>query len=557
MATDPSFIVGLDFGTTFSGIAWSIANGTDRVEVITRWPGGGNRNWMKVPSSILYDDFSTKWGYQTGTSTEAFRGFKLLLDENEETPYKPSLDTKKLFTKYEKDAFTVTADFLRRLVHHIKEILCQSNGISAQRLQTRFVLTVPAVWSDKAQNETLRAAQKSGIPAEDVTLISEPEAAALYTLRATQPHPIAVNDVFTVCDAGGGTVDLISYRIVRLEPLVLAEVVKGTGRVCGSILLDQGFQLLLEKKMGTRGYANLSARSKEIAMTYWQDRVKHSFAGNCDDDFEVADYFIPVPGACDNPKIPIEDGLFQLTSDDVAGIFAPVIRDIECLVAEQLNGIKAAKRSPKAIILVGGFGSSEFLYRRLKESNPGLTILQPPDAWSAIVSGAVLHGLDINHVESRIARRNYGVAYDTLYIHGVHESNEKYWDDLRERYKVQDRMKWYIKKFSKISENEPIKTPFIRTIRTIRVDHILFEDNLLFCNNDSPPDKKNKDCMRLCTLETDLSTVPRQLFHRKRTSKGVEYWEVQYELVITPTSATLLFELKFNGVAYGCVRAKY
>lgn len=56
------------------------------------------------------------------------------------------------------------------------------------------------------------------------------------------------NDVFIVCDAGGGTVvrlrqseiatllnskqDLISYQIKTLEPLILAEVTEGTGTSC-------------------------------------------------------------------------------------------------------------------------------------------------------------------------------------------------------------------------------------------------------------------------------------------------------------------------------------
>ncbi len=40
-------------------------------------------------------------------------------------------------------------------------------------------------------------------------LITEPEGAAEYALRSIRPNTMKVGDCFTVCDAGGGTVDLV------------------------------------------------------------------------------------------------------------------------------------------------------------------------------------------------------------------------------------------------------------------------------------------------------------------------------------------------------------
>jgi hypothetical protein len=63
-----------------------------------------------------------------------------------------------------------------------------------------------------------------------VTLIKEPEAAALYTLHVLQDRALAVGDALVICDAGGGTVDLISYEITKLAPkLELKELVPGKG----------------------------------------------------------------------------------------------------------------------------------------------------------------------------------------------------------------------------------------------------------------------------------------------------------------------------------------
>lgn len=73
----------------------------------------------------------------------------------------------------------------------------------------------------------MQAAKKAGI--HPVTLIKEPEAAALYTLTS-HDHSIKAGDSFVLCDAGGGTADLITYEVKNTQPLQLAELVPGEGQ---------------------------------------------------------------------------------------------------------------------------------------------------------------------------------------------------------------------------------------------------------------------------------------------------------------------------------------
>ena len=62
-----------------------------------------------------------------------------------------------------------------------------------------------------------------------MTLIKEPEAAALYTMHSLD-FALDIGDAFVVCDAGGGPVDLISYEIEGIAPqLKLKELVPGSG----------------------------------------------------------------------------------------------------------------------------------------------------------------------------------------------------------------------------------------------------------------------------------------------------------------------------------------
>lgn len=65
------------------------------------------------------------------------------------------------------------------------------------------------------------------------------------------------------------------------------------------------------------------------------------------------------------------------------------------------------------------------------------------------------------------------------------------------------------------------------------------------------------DVCNHCELEADLSKIPKELFEKRRNSKGVEFYHVDYQLVLIPTSASLLFELWVNGMSYGSVRARY
>jgi len=82
-------------------------------------------------------------------------------------------------------------------------------------------------------------------------IISEPEAAAVYALDAMDPDTINIGDTFVLCDAGGGTVDLISYTVLQLKPVLkISEATTGSGTLCGSSFLNRFFQRFLEDRLG-------------------------------------------------------------------------------------------------------------------------------------------------------------------------------------------------------------------------------------------------------------------------------------------------------------------
>ena len=59
-------VVGVDFGTTFTAVAWAESSHPEQIEVLKNWPTAGQLVGEQVPSEIAYndddpDDFS--WGY--------------------------------------------------------------------------------------------------------------------------------------------------------------------------------------------------------------------------------------------------------------------------------------------------------------------------------------------------------------------------------------------------------------------------------------------------------------------------------------------------------------
>ena len=70
-------------------------------------------------------------------------------------------------------------------------------------------------------------------------------------MQGLDPHGLEVGESFVLCDAGGGTVDLISYTITDLKPILkVREAAPGTGGLCGSPFLNRRFGEFLEERLG-------------------------------------------------------------------------------------------------------------------------------------------------------------------------------------------------------------------------------------------------------------------------------------------------------------------
>ncbi|KAK5678546.1 hypothetical protein LTS10_008990 [Elasticomyces elasticus] len=592
---DDTLVIGIDFGTTYSGVAaaYSLSpESPDELNIIKTWPGGNN-TLDKVPSEVAYSGHHTaastsrasdlnsngkrkfkafkeepiksstlgqmRWGLQIKPDEYRLSYLKLFLDPNQKVPDHMNLsDHRHQLMACGKNVDTIVAEYLSALVAHTKVILGRrytQEFVATTKLM--FVLTVPAVWTDAAKDATLRAATAAGMGGS-LAMISEPEAAAVYTLQAMQPNDLKIGHNFVVIDAGGGTVDLISYSIKQLKPLRLEELAKGSGGFCGAAFLNVGFEQFVRTKLGKTAFGAICTskpKSWLMAMKYFEDYVKRNFNPDEDETFNI-----PFPGVDDNEKAGIEGGFLIMETADVQSIFRPIIADIILLVKGQIDALYECDLKVNGLVLVGGFGQSECLLKALQTrfgtGGCGIEVLQPVNAWTAVVRGAVLRGLEGGEmVMNRKARRYYGVTYHTNFDAKIHPLSCKRWSKHSESWKAGGRMQWFIEKGQTVSSTEPILFDFHMDFDLD--DKKIIKEKLIVCDEDIAPLGSDHTTPVACTMVIDLNTVPKRYWKDRQTSSGIPFLRLSFTIGMQIESGGLRFDFRVGGVVHGKVNATF
>jgi molecular chaperone DnaK (HSP70) len=236
---DTDLVIAIDFGTTFTGAAFCLLSGVDKstttpdavklnekIKVINTWPYALQGAMEKIPTILAYreDGQLAGWGCQvretqkirvmhfklgfqpvrihyrafsTTDQTSGLGGF--LHNPDWEHPNMPG-----------KKAVDYAADYLSCIRRYIVDEHLRSNAelgsVLLRNQSVSYVITVPAIWTDKAKDLTRQAASRAGIPESRLVFIAEPEAAALYCATISKEVLLRAGDRFVVCDAGGGTV---------------------------------------------------------------------------------------------------------------------------------------------------------------------------------------------------------------------------------------------------------------------------------------------------------------------------------------------------------------
>lgn len=158
-----------------------------------------------------------RWGYQIKNQEKRYEWFKLGLDPSMQRD-DSSLARKypgnkqlpiQLLSRGEITPQKLTTDYLKALRDHAERMLLRNVLETVlQRTPREYVITVPAVWTEKARDLTAKCAVDAGMGSEDkLHIVSEPEAAAMYAIskfKEINTGGLESGDTFVLCDAGGG-----------------------------------------------------------------------------------------------------------------------------------------------------------------------------------------------------------------------------------------------------------------------------------------------------------------------------------------------------------------
>lgn len=445
---DSSFLIvaALDFGTTYSGYAFSMRHEfkADPMKIHANpvWKAG-SRQFMslKAPTCLLLDKDKEflAFGYDAENQYAEvlldgekddhyyFHRFKMNLHNNKNITADMILEdvTGKPLTALQ--VFKLSIKFL---VDHLLETL-DKQGTGVKHNEVQWVLTVPAIWRDTAKQFMRSSAEQAGIPPDKLILALEPETASIFCqylpvekLKAEKSFIMSKQGTeYMVVDLGGGTADITVHRKAANGQLI--EKHRATGNDCGGTSVDKRFFKILEDIVGESTLKSLRENDplayldierefeavKRTVETKKKGKVNMTIPVVSLDKVCRKDHNKDFQALVESSKYANEIKLLgdkmRMDADAMRNIFKPSIDKVISLLKEVLSN-----RQSKGIshfLMVGGFSECQLIHDAVKQEFPQKRIITPEDAGMCVLKGAVLFGHNPSYIKSRIMRFSYGV----------------------------------------------------------------------------------------------------------------------------------------------------
>ena len=561
--TSRRLVIGIDYGTSNSGVAYALFDSTNsdtnnvEIEVIKQWPDRGsvrNAASEKVPSDIAYETNGTVLGcgFEIVGHESSLQWVKLLLEPaylKQTTP-----NASRLWRSYEalgsrdlhKKPVDAVADYLDWLWTRVKPEITKAEDEPDlfETADVTVVLTVPASWSERAKQSMEKAAQMAGIPRENIKLLSEPEAAAIWGLKKqVKKGRLGNGDCVIICDAGGGTVDVVAYQLHSPNPLSLDQVTVSQGDFCGSQFVNQEFMNQLQSILGD-DFHRLTAETRVKIENEFENEIKRTFNPERSKSF-----YIHVDSLEDDDDRHIYHGKMRLDDAVVRASFESVMTQIMTLIDGQVDALKThdLEGKLKGVLLVGGFSASEYLHQRIREEFPDkddMKIWRVDTTWTAVVRGAVAHEISGSSsnavVRTRLSGYNFGIPYSQG---------------------LMKKVQWLVKK------GQPVRAGMSTESYGLRIDDedwldtvdvCLIEVTVVRSDEDNASDEFNDRCTLHakidCRVPTRIRKGPEANLIRERPKKA---WHIPATLELLLDGAIISFRCKINDSNVGVAAVTY
>ncbi|CAG2206558.1 unnamed protein product [Mytilus edulis] len=397
-------VAAIDFGTTYSGYAFSTRSDFKKnplqIQANHAWNAGQLMS-LKAPTCLLLD--SDKNIVAFGYEAENIYA-ELVMDEEHHDYYyfhrfKMRLYNAKNVSKEliieditgkSASALDIFSLSIRALKEHLLNSIRQQL-VDIQIDDIRWVLTVPAIWSDGAKQFMRRSAEMAGISSNKLRIALEPEAASLYC-QHLPTEKLEGAKGFAVATVG------TKYMVVDLgENITGTEAMNAFKRESLDSYLDLSREFENRKRnlrVGKSGTINMT-----IPFTVLDDLCEEHLNKNFKSAIESSKFHSDISIVSDKIRIKEETFLssFQPTIAGVLGIIDEILK------REGVDGLSQ-------IILVGGFAECVFLQKAVQSTFPDQDVIVPTDSEMAVLKGAVIFGHQPNAISERIAKYTYGFS---------------------------------------------------------------------------------------------------------------------------------------------------
>lgn len=452
------FVVSLDFGTTYSGYAFSSRSDFEdtplNIHTIQECRAGGSPLIsLKTATAILInkdgsciafgyeaeDQFYTEMENDQREEVMLFRRFKMKLYNKMVINDDLSIDDVRGRKYSAKRIFTLS---IKALVDHFKSSFQRQNVSDIKDDDIKWVLTVPAIWSEAAKKFMRHCATDAGIQDEMLVIALEPEAASIFV----QYLPMERNKNgfgmtkegtrYMVVDIGGGTADITVHEKVKGGKL--RELHKATGGACGGTAVDDAFERRLTEIIGTEVMKSLREKKTETYLDIFREfeiakrgckpnstgtirmTISYVTLNELCQEIEgktLKDAFLNAEGMC------IKGDKLHINAETMKQFFDPPIKNLiqhmqTILENPQTNGISM-------ILLVGGSADSAIIQSEVENEFKPMKLVVPPEAGLAVLKGAVIFGHSPTIIMSRILRFTYGTGVAPDFDHNIHREDKK------------------------------------------------------------------------------------------------------------------------------------
>ncbi|XP_076100919.1 heat shock 70 kDa protein 12A-like [Mytilus galloprovincialis] len=461
--SDHLLVAAIDFGTTYSGYAFStIANfklDPLKIHANQAWNAGGRQLLsLKTPTCLLLNEKKelVSFGFEAENDYA-----ELVLDERHNDHYYFTRFKMKLYQAKDLSedmrleditgkslmAIDVFGQSIKALKDHLLKLL-ETEGTGVKPHEIKWVLTVPAIWPDSAKQFMRKSAEKAGIDHKKLFIALEPEAASIHCQYlpteklkgATEGFTVTeIGQKYMVIDLGGGTADITVHE--KLEGGHLKELCHASGGDCGGTSVDNAFVQMIVKILGAPLINLLKQEDPSAYLDLLREfeTVKRKIESTTSGKVNFTVPCATINTLCEKHQneslksmieaspfanqIALRGDKLRVDAKIMKNLFSSTVNNIIKLVKDVLR--KSVVRDVPLLLLVGGFAECPLIQTAMKKEFTNKRIVIPEEAGLSVLKGAVLFGHKPDYIASRVMRFSYGTDVSRPFDSSLYDLSRK------------------------------------------------------------------------------------------------------------------------------------